>query len=181
MKRNVTRHAVEQPLDQSYRIIPLTRGYNATVDAEDFERVNQWNWQAIPSKKTSNVYAARTETLQDSSRVLVLMHRFILKCVEDVDHRDGNTLNNRRYNLRPCNDTQNAGNQKKSKNNKSGYKGVSWHKPSGKWIVHIYFMNKQIHLGLFTSAIEAAKSYDRKAIELFGEFARLNFSRDSYQ
>jgi hypothetical protein len=180
MKRTVKRHAVVQPLDQSIKLIPLTRGFNAIVSASDFYLLNQWHWFAIPSKKTETVYVGRMERKSDGTNRLVLMHRFVVGCEEDVDHIDRDGLNNTRDNLRPCSETLNAGNQRLHKSNKSGYKGVSWHIPTQKWICKIYFQNKQFHLGLFEDKIACARRYDRKALELFGEFARLNFPRSDY-
>jgi hypothetical protein len=182
MKRIVTRHTVVQPVDQSIKLIPLTRGYNAIIDAEDFSLVSQHNWFAIPSKKTENVYAGYIKHLPSGKNRIVLMHRFILQSECDIDHKNGNCLDNRRKNLRPCNDMQNGGNQKISKNNKSGYKGVFWHCATHKWSCNIYIKGKQIHIGLFAKdrAFDAARAYDRKAIELFGEFAHLNFPHSDY-
>ncbi len=174
MKRTVKRHDVVQPQDQSIKLIPLTRGYNAIIDAEDFQRVDEWHWFAIPSKKTKNIYAGRMSRYPNGTNRLILLHRFIKPCEKDIDHFDGNTLNNTKLNLRPCDDTQNGGNQKLAKNNKSGYKGVSWFKPMKKWICKIYFKNSQIHIGLFNDKVDAARAYDRAALRYFGEFARLN-------
>ena len=184
-KRTVKRHDVIQPLDQNIRIIPLTRGYNTEIDAVEFERVSKLSWFALPSKKTSNVYAARMEHLPDGKKRLVLLHRFIMQCDGDVDHEDGNTLNNKKSNLRPCTDTQNGGNQKLAKNNTSGYKGVHWHNQALKWQAGVFkkeILKRKYHsCGLFDDKIDAARAYDRKAIELFGDFARTNFSRADYE
>jgi AP2 domain len=164
------RHEVVQPDDPSYRLIPLTQGYNTVVDTEDYERVNQWNWSAFKSR--GRVYAYR-KTFQRS----IFMHRFIFdaKESEDVDHHDNDGLNNRKYNLRSCVQSQNGMNRGKPVSNKSGYKGVSWAKHANKWTAHIQANKKQENLGLFTDPVEAAKAYDQRARELHGEFAVLNF------
>lgn len=93
-----------------------------------------------------------------------------------TDHVNGIGLDNRRENLRPCNQSQNGGNSQKTKRNTvSSYKGV-WFDPSrDKWESKIAFNRKTIHLGRFDSEEKAARAYDDKAQELFGEFARLNF------
>lgn len=107
------------------------------------------------------------------------MHRFITNCPfgMEIDHRDGNKLNNQKCNLRICTPTQNKRNIKKQSNNKAGYKGVSYF--GNKYIRATISINrKQIHLGFFPDLITAAKAYDKKAKELFGEFAYLNFPEE---
>jgi hypothetical protein len=98
-----------------------------------------------------------------------------------TDHRDGNKLNNCRYNLRECNTSQNAANKKKLDGATSKYKGVSWNKRAGKWEVSIIARGAKYYLGKYDNEIDAAKAYDKKAIELFGEFARPNFINKGYQ
>jgi len=105
------------------------------------------------------------------------MHRIILNVTnkdEVIDHRNGDGLNNTRDNLRVCNNKQNLRNQKKHKDNKSGYKGVCWLKNANKWHSQIVFNRQRIHLGLFTCPIEAAKAYNTAAVKYFGQFANLN-------
>lgn len=149
--------------------IQLTQGKVATVDDEDFEWLNQWKWCATCHKNNSNnFYAIRAENGTN-----VLMHRVILKTAQYVDHINGNTLDNRKENLRPCNPSQNIANSKISKNNKSGYKGV--YKARNKWRANIMIAGKTIHLGTWETAEMAAMAYDKKAKEVFGEFAKTNF------
>lgn len=104
-------------------------------------------------------------------------HRLIMR-VDDgmqVDHINGNTLDNRKENLRICSGIENSWNQKKHKRNKSGYKGVYWYPHSSKWRVQIGYKGKHIHLGTFSDVVEAAKVYDNAAKKYFGKFARTNF------
>ena len=106
------------------------------------------------------------------------MHREILGLKPedpDVDHWDGDGLNNRRGNLRPCTKAQNCCNRGVSKNNLSGYKGVR--RSGTKWTARIRFKRKLKYLGIFPTAHDAASAYDDAAIELFGEFAWTNFKR----
>ncbi len=105
------------------------------------------------------------------------MHRAILNAPKGllVDHIDGNGLNNRKSNLRLCTFAQNAHNSRPRRNSSSRYKGVCWHKVKKKWTVSIYKGGKRTYLGYYDDEIEAALAYDRKATELFGEFAYLNF------
>src|ERR1700678_2025450 len=91
-----------------------------------------------------------------------------------VDHIDQNKLNNDLSNLRWCSQIENSHNSKKRNNTSNKYKGVNWNKQNKKWIASIYKDNKYIHLGCFDDEVIAAKKYNEKAIELFGEFASLN-------
>lgn len=174
MKRRMKRHAVTQPLDQSYRLVPLTQGQNAIVDAEDFEWLDQWNWYAEWCRFTNSFYAHRR--LPNHGKI-ISMHAFILRCnmVEQGDHRNHDTLDNRKDNLRKCSSTQNHRNQRVCRGGSSRYKGVSWHKQKGKWRATIKLTEKQKHLGFFFVEQDAALAYDAAALEYFGEFAHLNF------
>jgi hypothetical protein len=92
-----------------------------------------------------------------------------------IDHEDQDKLNNKVSNLRIADDNQNQFNRKKTENTSSKYKGVSWYKRDEIWVSSIMFHRKSIYLGRFIDEIEAAKAYDEKAKELFGDFALLNF------
>src|ERR1700741_4140580 len=120
--RRVKRHAVIQPLETDYRFIPLTRNQNAIVDAADFEWLSQWNWYAMWSKCTKSFYAARRGPCSS----VIFMHRLIIDSEKLVDHKDHNTLDNRRENLRKCTYMQNSQNKRMRRNNRSGFKGVRW-------------------------------------------------------
>jgi hypothetical protein len=91
-----------------------------------------------------------------------------------VDHINLDTLDNRRANLRVCTQVNNSRNSGKHKNNTTGYKGVI-KLYDGKYAAKLGYKGKKLHLGTFEDPIEAAKAYDRKALELHGEFALLNF------
>lgn len=156
--------------------IPLSQGQVAWIDDEDFPLIAEYKWSAQWNPKTKSYYAF-TSIKDEASpkRCHLLMHRVILGTLVGVktDHRDHDTLNNQRYNLRNCTNTQNAYNQRKNRG-VSRFKGVTWHKQLGKWRAQIQFNRKCIHLGVFDDEIAAAQAYDRKAAELFGEFAYLN-------
>jgi hypothetical protein len=109
------------------------------------------------------------------------MHRTLLGLErydgQQVDHRNGNGLDNRRFNLRLSTKAENGRNRGPNRNNTSGYKRVCWHAQRGKWLASIQLDRKQINLGLFTDPVDAAIAYDLAAIEHFGEFAWTNFLR----
>lgn len=149
--------------------IELTKGLFAEVDPEDFEWLNQWSWHTLKCGK--HFYAAMREKNKGK---IILMHRLILKAKkkEIVDHKDGNGLNNNKTNIRICNLMQNRANQK-AIGKTLKFKGIKKHRK--KFQAHIGYKNKLIYIGTFISDIEAARAYDKKALEIFGEFANINF------
>lgn len=165
------RHSVTQPLDPSYRLIPLTQGQNAIVDTEDFEWLSQWHWYAEWSSFTNSYYAGSKTTNNRRLR----MHRAIIKTDDShqVDHRNHNTLDNRRNNLRVCNHSQNAMNKRLRADSSSGLKGVR--QASTKWAAQIRIGNKAVWLGTFSTPEKAARTYDSAARKHFGEFALTNY------
>lgn len=144
--------------------IPLTRGKIALVDAADFEWLNQWKWRANANSKT--FYAMRS-----SYRKAILMHRLITNAPKgmDVDHIDGNSLNNQRKNLRVCSRSQNMGNTGQYCTNTTGFKGVSFVKDIGKWKAEIG--RPSTYLGCFESPEEAHLMYCMAAHSYYGNFA----------
>jgi len=146
-------------------IIYLTKGFYTLVDNEDYSFLNQYKWYY------KNGYAARHNP--DKSPKHILMHKQILNQSNFIDHINGNKLDNRKSNLRVATKSQNAANSRKRKGS-SKFKGVYWDKSKNKWKAAIGFKNKRITIGRFSSELEAAKAYNKAAIEYFGEFARLN-------
>ncbi len=92
-----------------------------------------------------------------------------------TDHKNHNGLDNHESNIRLCTNQQNTQNKKPYVFSKSGYKGVYWYKKVRKWQVHIRVNGTLLHLGYFNKEEDAARTYDKKAKELFGEFACTNF------
>jgi hypothetical protein len=168
-KKRMKRHAVAQPLDESYRLIPLTQGKNAIVDAADFEWLNQWNWNACWNGNIKNWYARRTLRFHGPH---VYMHAQIAG--ENSDHINRDTLDNRRRNLRKATASQNQCNHRKRSDNTSGFIGVVWDKRERKWSARIGARGKTHFLGYFSSAKDAAEVRDSFAKRLHGEFASLN-------
>jgi hypothetical protein len=160
------------PSGDGAKLIPLTQGKFAIVDAEDYERLSKYKWSC--QKDRNNYYASRA-----NGNRRISMHREIMKAPKglQVDHIDGDGLNNRKSNLRLCTHAENVHNSRPMRNGSSQYKGVCWHKCKKKWCVSISKSGERTYLGRFEDEIEAAMAYDRKAEELFGEFAYLNFAK----
>ena len=163
------------------REIPLTKGYTAVVDDEDYERVSRRKWCAsVTHRKDGSikgVYAQRRVSLGGGGSAIQLLHRFIAGITDSkvqVDHVDHDGLNNRRENLRAATNTQNSRNSRLSANNTSGFKGVTWEKSRGLWQAQIYIAGRNYVLGHFASAQLAAVAYDTAACDHFGEFALTN-------
>ena len=152
------------------RYIPLTQGKFAIVDAEDYDWLSQYKWCAAKDRET--FYAQRY-----SNGRIVSMHRVIMRAPKGVicDHRNHNGLDNRKSNLRFCTSAQNQYNKRPKKGCASKYKGVVRRKNYKKWRARISFKRQRINLGDFDNEMDAAMAYDDKAVELFGEFAYLNF------
>lgn len=156
------------------RTIPLTRGYVAMVDEGDYARVAAHKWCVMVrrTKTRTTVYAKRAQRL-NGRKSWVYMHHFILGRVTRTDHRDGDGLNNTRFNLRPCSQSENLANKRKGSGT-SRFKGVSWNKMTRKWAAAIWKDNVEHKLGHFPAEADAATAYNFKAYELYGEFARMN-------
>ena len=156
------------------RQIPLTKGQFAIVDDSDYEQLSKYRWCA--QKRDNTYHAARRQRLHEGG-AYVYMHRQIMgvESSVEVDHRDGNGLNNQRRNLRVCTSANNNfAFQHKRANKTSQFRGVSLHR-CGKWRASLQISCRQIHLGLFEDEVAAASAYDAGARIHFGEFAHLNF------
>ncbi len=159
--------------DNAYRLIPLTQGKFAIVNAADYPAISRYKWTVLAAPNT--FYAVRSE-----GKTQIRMHRQILNAPPHlvVDHINHNGLNNTKKNIRLCTREQNNRNQKPHKNASSKYKGVTWSKKDKTWFARIHKDKKNYHLGSFKKETDAAKAYDKKAKKLFGKFAYLNFPEE---
>jgi hypothetical protein len=140
------------------------------IDIEDCSKVESYRWYL-----NQNGYAIAHMTMGPKQYKKVFLHHVIIGEVPEgihVDHINGNKLDNRKENLRLATPTQNQGNSKIPKNNKTGYKGV-FQVRSGKFVAQIKINYKSTHLGTFDTAEQAAEAYNKAASDYFGEFKRL--------
>lgn len=142
----------------------------ALVDDQDYDTVNLYKWYL----RDGYVYATHIPNLA--------LHNYILgqASVLKTDHKDCDKLNNTRSNLRYATNSQNKANGGMYKCNTTGYKGVTWRTERGTYRAQIRKNNKLTIIGTYHNIDEAARAYDRKAIEFFGEFANTNFPREEY-
>ena len=151
------------------KLIPLKRGY-IQVDDDVYEWANRYSWTAHQTRTTVSIQGS-------INGEYVTLSRLIMNAPPDmqVDHVNGDPLDNRRENLRLATNKQNSANKPKREGTSSVYKGVHWHRRDRRWRASIKHNYKSIHLGSFLDEEDAARAYDTKAIELFGEFAITNF------
>jgi len=150
--------------------VPLTKGYEAIIDAADAHLVDKWNWFVMVSP--SGDYAARFDV---AIKRVFRMHRVIIDIPPGLvcDHINGSTLDNRRENLRPASLSENAQNIRKSSRNTSGFKGVHWDKAEGKWQARICKGGLRISLGYYRNLEDAAAAYAEASERIHGEFGRI--------
>lgn len=147
------------------KIIPLNKGKEALVDDEDFDMLSRYHW-----------YCDVHGYVRTSTPYKMYMHRLIMNPPKNmqIDHSDNNRLNNQRSNLRICSESQNRMNAQLRKTSKSGYKGVSWTTEKQRWKVQLRKDGKNVVSKYFQDKHEAARYYNQKAIEFFGDYAWLN-------
>lgn len=150
-------------------LVPIASSdQRAIVDAEQAPLVAGRPWRVCDGY-------ART-TVQNGSTLL--MHALILPVDPPltVDHANGNRLDNRASNLRAATRAQQQWNRGKQRNNRSGFKGVSFHTLRRRWRATIRVDGRHVHLGLFDDPELAARAYDAAAVDAWGDFARVNFA-----
>ena len=156
--------------------IPLTKGKSAIVDNNDYDILAKYSWYSNESSTTPYAYRSRWISGENRS-VEIPMHHVVMNCVgrgEEVDHINGNGLDNRKENLRFVTRAQNNWNQKPRNCTSSRYKGVSWNKRREYWESYIQVNNRKHHLGSYQNEEMAALAYDLSALCMRGEYARVN-------
>lgn len=153
---------------------PLKYGFVALVDDADFEMLSEYSW-GIQRSGGGKLYAI-TVKRSGATRIRKRMHLLVFGITDkEVDHRDGNGLNNQRDNLRPANRSQQCFNQLKNKAARtSRFKGVSWNSAREQWVAQIQVGRSHPWLGRFEDEKMAAMVYDQAALKYFGEFAKIN-------
>jgi hypothetical protein len=157
--------------------LTLPGGTVALIDDADQLLIAGFPWRILHAKNTDYVHAW-------NGNMHLYMHRLIAGAGPkyQVDHRNGNGLDNRRLNLRIANGSQNRANQgplRMRNGRTSQYKGVSWDDSRQRWAASIHVNRKTRALGRFTDEADAARAYDRAALDTWGQFARLNFPIDN--
>ena len=161
--------------------VPLYNKHGRITAAALISKQDDWitRYRWYHFIKDGKDYAARKRGGE-----VVFMHRFIMKEKDGaiiIDHKDLNTLNNTRDNLRRATRAQNAHNIERHKDNQSGYKGVYWDQQFNRWRTQIMNEGKRVHIGRYATKEEAAVAYDKAAIKLHKEFARTNFPKENYE
>lgn len=144
--------------------IPLKNDEFAVCDVDRFDEVNKYTW-----RKDNRGYVVCTIKYKPKA-----IHRYLYPEWKMIDHVNHNKLDNRSCNLREVTKSQNAMNSRAQKINKTGYKGVYFNKRDRKYRAQIKHNKKGICIGLYNTPEEAAEAYNKKAKELFGEYACLN-------
>lgn len=148
------------------KTVPLTQGFVASVDNSDYKEVAKYKWCIRRDSRGEVRYAVRR-----CGRTFMSMHRFIISppVGMEVDHIDGNGLNNQRSNLRICTRLENGRNHKRVRvDNTSGHRGIDIQ--NGKYRARITVGGATIHIGCFHAFADAVQAYNGAAIKYFGEF-----------
>lgn len=157
------------PLQESIR-------KNIQIDECDMDLIRDYNWYLNSCGYLCARIDGKDQTLHN-----MIAERMGFDLSKLTDHIDRDKENNHRSNLREATHSQNRVNSKKRSDNTSGYRGVFLDKRTGRWPTQIQFKGKQIYLGVFNDKKDAARVYDKAALEYYGEFAQLNFPRKDYQ
>jgi hypothetical protein len=168
-----------------YTVIDV-KGYKVKIDTEDYDRINKISWYA--HKERGRIYICADKFLY-GQRIGLKLHRYIMNCPVGmvVDHINGDTLDNRKCNLRICSQRENARNSKTPRTNKTGFKGVICYKNKDGSIsfrARIKSNRVQYYLGTFDTIEDAVIAYENKSKELFGEYARAlecNIDKDKHK
>ena len=166
--------------DQGTGHIPLTRGKETLCNARWFHILSRNNWCARRDSQNGRWYAVRTVRLSNCKNTTQYMARVIMGVTDpkiQIDHKDRSPeggLDNREENLRIATSSQNQSNRAAQTRNTSGFVGASWKTANSRWVSQIRHNGKNIHLGYFRTAVEAAAIWNWSARRLYGEFAYQN-------
>lgn len=151
------------------KTITTTCGRAVIVNDDDYNRLASFQWYFGRYRGREYAFA------RPDGRKTIYMHTMLLGKVRgfEIDHRNGNGLDNRRENLRHVTPAQNQANQRRTRG-RSKFKGVTWDSIMNRWAARIYPAGKSKRLGRFKTEIEAAKAYDAAAVEVWGEYAATN-------
>ncbi len=160
--------------------VPLTKGYEAIIDAADVPLVDGFNWCAdvhhYADGSVKVVYAVRNSPRDENGKQrAIMMHRVLLDAPHgmQVDHASSDGLDNRRSNIRLASRAENMWNRRNAGNNGSGFKGVHWSKAAKAWVARIAANGKRRTIGKYNCATAAAIAYARASEEMHGEFGRV--------
>lgn len=173
--RDPTEQQICEALEAGFIYFPLNQGVFTLIDIGDVSLVAGLSWRFDKRKGSQTLYAVSTGYCPETRKGnTISMHRVIMHAPlgVQVDHINGNGLDNRKENLRLCQDFQNKGNMPKRTTNPCRFKGVR--KRNNRYAARIGYRGKQYHLGSFTTDAEAAIAYNAAAVQFYGEFARIN-------
>lgn len=164
-KKSTNKKYNKVEFDNEACIIYTSKNEKIYIDAEDYDKVKDYCWSVA-----KNGYAVARCGIKDAP---ILMHRIIMDAKEEdvIDHRNHEILNNRKTNLRLCDNYKNMANQSLSKANTSGFKGVYWDKEKELWNVKIGYNNKQIHIGYYSDYEKAIEARMKAEEEYFKEYS----------
>lgn len=170
MKRSVRQH----PEDPTLALLELTQGHFAVISIVDAEAAGQFNWCARNLRGA--IYAYRTTREARGLSGQQGLHQFIgermgIDTSQLVDHRNGNGIDCRRMNLRSATKAQNNMNKRRSRNNTSGVKGVTWFAPDRKWQARVGVNGRRVLVGYFSDLEQARVAVTKARARLHGEFA----------
>jgi hypothetical protein len=163
----------------AYRRLYLGQGKWTLLDVKDYYHLRFFKW--VVYGNGTNLYAIRLQLNDSNKTSTVYMHREIMNPPPGlvVDHKNCDGLDNRRANLRFATHAQNTRNRRKKKNGSSQFLGVYFNKEKSTWDSQLMHNGKKIWVGRFDNEIDAARAYDKAALEYHKEFARLNFPSES--
>ena len=172
-----------QPINEipNASLVLLSNGEHGVVDSCHIEEVNKYLWHAQTMCKEANTWYINRNVKKGDKWGSESLHAFINRLnglSGHTDHWNRSGWDCRTINLRPCTQSQNNANQAQIPGNTSKYKGVSFVASRNKWVAQLRFNGRYVKVGRFKNEIDAAKAYDKKAFECWGDFAYLNFPED---